>query len=85
MRGDQITALPKPKLTLEEYFALDNTAEGRYEYFAGEVFELSGTSPEPALLGSAVGRLFVGSPPESAQTAALSLRRCPGSVRHANL
>ena len=53
-----MTALPKPKMTLEEYFELDNTAEGRYEYFDGQVFELSGTSPEHAIIGSTVGRLL---------------------------
>jgi Uma2 family endonuclease len=53
-----MTALPKPKLTLEEYFELDNTAEGRYEYFDGEVFEMSGGSPAHAILSSTVGRLL---------------------------
>ena len=41
-------ALPNTKYTLEEYFALDRNAEGRFEYFDGYVFELSGVSPEHA-------------------------------------
>jgi Uma2 family endonuclease len=45
-----MTALPKPKMTLEEYFELDNTAEGRFEYFDGEVFELSGGTPQHSQL-----------------------------------
>ena len=53
-----MTALPKPKLTLEEYFELDNSAEGRFEYFDGEIFELSGGSPQHALLGNRIGRLL---------------------------
>jgi Uma2 family endonuclease len=43
-----MTALPKPKYTLTEYFELDRNAEGRYEYFDGYVFELSGVSPQHA-------------------------------------
>ena len=44
-----MTALPKTnKYTLEEYFELDRNAEGRFEYFDGYVFELSGVSPEHA-------------------------------------
>ncbi len=39
-----MTAVPKPKYTLEEYFAIDRNAEGRFEYFDGQVFELSGVS-----------------------------------------
>ena len=40
-----MTAVPKLKYTLEEYFELDRNAEGRFEYFDGQVFELSGVSP----------------------------------------
>ncbi len=45
-----MTALPKPKMTLEEYFELDRNAEGRFEYFDGEVFELSGGTPQHSQL-----------------------------------
>ncbi len=47
-----MAALPKTKMTLEEYFALDNAAEGRFEYFDGEVFEMSGVQPNHADLES---------------------------------
>jgi Uma2 family endonuclease len=40
-----MTALPKPKYTLEEYFELEQTSDGWFEYFDGEVFEMSGVHP----------------------------------------
>ncbi len=43
-----MTALPKHKYTIEEYFELDKNAEGNYEYFDGEIFEMSGVSPNHA-------------------------------------
>jgi len=45
-----VTALPKRKYTLEEYFELDKNAEGNFEYFDGEIFEMSGVSPEHATI-----------------------------------
>ncbi len=39
-----MTPNPVPKMTLEDYFEFDKNAEGRFEYFDGEVFELSGVS-----------------------------------------
>jgi Uma2 family endonuclease len=53
-----MTALPKTKMTLEEYFELDNTAEGRFEYFDGEVFEMSGAHPTHDRLERRLGRLL---------------------------
>lgn len=35
----------KPRYTLEEYFELERTSEERWEYFNGEVFCMSGVSP----------------------------------------
>ena len=46
------------QMTLEEYLEFDYNAEGRYEYFNGEVFEMGGGSPEHSLLGNRVGRLL---------------------------
>jgi Uma2 family endonuclease len=46
------------QMTLEEYLEFDYNAEGRYEYFDGEVFEMSGGSPEHSLLGSQIGFLL---------------------------
>jgi Uma2 family endonuclease len=41
-----MSALPKPRYTLEEYFALKLESEVKYEYCHGEVFDVSGGSPE---------------------------------------
>ncbi len=49
---------PKVKMTLEEYLEFDFNAEGRFEYFHGEVFEMNGGSPEHALLSNRIGRLL---------------------------
>lgn len=45
-------------MTLEEYLEFDAKAEGRYEYFDGEVFEISGVHPNHALLEASLGRLI---------------------------
>lgn len=45
-----MTAVPKKKYTLEEYFELDRVAEGNFEYFNGEIFEMSGVSPSHATI-----------------------------------
>lgn len=46
------------KMTLEEYLEFEYNAEGRYEYFDGEVIETSGGSPEHSLLGSRLSKLL---------------------------
>jgi len=46
------------QMTLEEYLEFDYNAEGRYEYFEGEVIEMSGGSPEHSLLGNRIGFLL---------------------------
>lgn len=55
-----MSAIPitSQQMTLEEYLEFDYNAEGRYEYFDGEVFEMSGGSPEHSLLGNQIGRLL---------------------------
>jgi Uma2 family endonuclease len=55
-----MSAIPisSKQMTLEEYLEFDYNAEGRYEYFYGEVFEMSGGSPEHSLLGSRIGYLL---------------------------
>ena len=55
-----MTAIPisSGQMTLEEYLEFDYNAEGRYEYFDGEVFEMSGGSPEHSLLGNQLGFLL---------------------------
>lgn len=39
-----MSALPKHRYTLEEYYDLIQTAEGRWEYWDGELFDMSGAS-----------------------------------------
>ena len=39
-----MTPNPVPKMTLEEYFEFDKNSEGNFEYFDGELFEMSGVS-----------------------------------------
>ncbi len=46
------------RMNLEEYLEFDYNAEGRYEYFDGEVVEMSGGSPEHSLLGNRIGFLL---------------------------
>jgi Uma2 family endonuclease len=53
-----MAAIPKQKMTLEEYLEFDTNTEGRFEYFDGEVFEMSGGSPEHSLLSSRTGFLL---------------------------
>ena len=55
-----MSAIPitSQQMTLEEYLEFDYNAEGRYEYFDGEVIEMSSGSPEHSLLGSRIGFLL---------------------------
>ena len=55
-----MTAVPitNKQMTLEEYLEFDYNAEGRYEYFDGEIVEMSGGSPEHSLLGNRIGFLL---------------------------
>ncbi len=41
-----MTPNPVRRMTLEEYFEFDKKAEGNFEYFDGEIFEMSGVSIE---------------------------------------
>lgn len=43
-------AVPNKIYTPEEYFELDRNSEANYEYFDGEVFEMSGVSPNHATI-----------------------------------
>ena len=51
-------AIPKQRMTLEEYLEFDANTEGRFEYYNGEIFEMGGGSPEHSLLGNRMGRLL---------------------------
>ncbi len=51
-----MSALPKPKYTIEEYIELEKSSEERYEYFDGEVFAMAGGSLNHSLIGTNVSR-----------------------------
>ncbi len=55
-----MSAIPitSQQMTLEEYLEFDYNAEGRYEYFDGEVIEMSGGTLEHSLLGSQINFLL---------------------------
>ena len=53
-----VIPITSEQMTLEEYLEFDYNAEGRYEYFDGKVIEMSGESPEHALLGNRIERLL---------------------------
>ncbi len=44
--------------TLEEYFELDKNADGNFEYFDGEIFEMSGVSPNHARIEMNLAIMF---------------------------
>ena len=51
-------AFPIPRLSVEEYFALDNEAELPSEYHDGEMFEMEAASLLHAFIGANVGGLL---------------------------
>ncbi len=46
---------PQHGYTLEEYFALEQVSEIRYEYWQGEVFAMSGASPAHGQIPDSTG------------------------------
>jgi Uma2 family endonuclease len=46
------TQVRPPRLSHEEYFALEQAEDQRYEYLAGEVFAMAGGSERHALIGA---------------------------------
>lgn len=49
-------AIPKPRLTAAEYLAIERKAQARSEFFAGEMFAMSGASREHNLIASNLNR-----------------------------
>jgi Uma2 family endonuclease len=52
-----MAALAKTKMSLEEYLEFDFSAEGRFEYFDGKVFEM-GASPEHSEIQSSLNAIL---------------------------
>src|SRR5690606_17502199 len=44
--ADVMSALPKRRYTLDEYFALERDSSIKHEYLAGEILMMAGSSPE---------------------------------------
>ena len=67
-----MSAVPKPKLTPEEYLEGERSAETRSEYYAGEVFSMAGASREHILIAAnvlaGIHRQFAGRPCEVYQS-----------------
>ncbi|MEP6925025.1 MAG: Uma2 family endonuclease [Pyrinomonadaceae bacterium] len=53
-----MSAVLKQNYTLEEYFELDRNSDANYEYFDGEIFEMSGVSPNHARIEHRLNRIF---------------------------
>lgn len=53
-----VERITSKQMTLAEYLEFDLHAEGRYEYFDGEIFEISGATPNHAMLETSLGRLI---------------------------
>jgi Uma2 family endonuclease len=51
-----MSAIPKPKLTPEEYLAIERKAEFKSEYFRGEMFAMAGASEEHCLVKDNLAR-----------------------------
>lgn len=45
-----MSAVLKQNYTLEEYFEIDRNSDANFEYFNGEIFEMSGVSPNHAAI-----------------------------------
>lgn len=41
-----MTALPKRKYSLEEYFEIERNSEEKYEFYGGNIWSMAGASPE---------------------------------------
>ncbi len=51
-----MSAIPKHKLTIEEYIEFDKNTEGRWEYFDGEVVDMAGGSLNHNRIASNISR-----------------------------
>jgi Uma2 family endonuclease len=53
-----MTAVPKHKMTMEEYIEFDKNNEGRWEYFDGEVFDMAGGTLNHNQIASNISRVL---------------------------
>ena len=50
-----MSAIPQPRITPEKYLARERAAEGKHEYYQGEVFAMGGASPRHNLIALNTG------------------------------
>jgi Uma2 family endonuclease len=50
-----MSTLPKPRLTPEEYLAIEDAADGKSEYYKGELFAMAGATYEHDLIAGNIG------------------------------
>jgi len=53
-----MSAIPKHKMTMEEYIEFDKNNEGRWEYFDGEVIDMAGGSLNHNKIASNISRII---------------------------
>jgi Uma2 family endonuclease len=53
-----MSAIPKHKMTMEEYIEFDKNNEGRWEYFDGEVIEMAGGTLNHNQIASNISRIL---------------------------
>jgi Uma2 family endonuclease len=53
-----MSAIPKHKMTMEEYIEFDKNNEGRWEYFDGEVIDIAGATLNHNQIVSNVSRIL---------------------------
>jgi Uma2 family endonuclease len=55
----KMSSLPKHRMTVEEYFALESTSDVRHEFINGEIIMMSGASdPHNRVMGSTFASLY---------------------------
>lgn len=53
-----MSAIPKHKMTMEEYIEFDKNSEGRWEYFDGEVIDMAGGTLNHNQISSNISRVL---------------------------
>src|SRR5215475_6651388 len=53
-----MSAIPKHKMTMEEYIEFDKNSEGRWEYFDGEVIDMAGCTLNHNQIASNISRIL---------------------------
>jgi len=77
-----MSSSPKHRYSAEEYLAIDNEADYKSEYVAGEIFAMGGVSPKHVLIaGNIAGELRNRLRDTNCQVYSADLRNIPIVVR----